>query len=92
MGGVLGGNIHTSSNNQPTIQLFNRRQLPDKQPVKMEEELPVELRIQNLFDEDYLAPKPSSGRPQKSNTNLIDQSNESLKKSRKKSRTNLSTG
>ena len=92
MGGVLGGNIHTSSNNPPTIQLFNRRQLPDKQPVEMEEELPVELRIQNLFDEDYLAPKPSSGRPQKSNTNLIDQSSESLKKSRKKSRTNLSTG
>ena len=89
MGGVLGGN----SNKSPTLQLFNRCQLPENQSVIMEE-LPVDLRIKNLFDEDYLAPKPSSGRPngpQKSNTNLSMQSNDSAKK-RKKSNTNLSSG
>merc|ERR1711946_28295 len=91
MGGVLGGNNLTSSKKPPTTQLFNRCQLPVNDPVKMEEELPVELRIKALFDENYLAPNPSSGRPEsikKSNTNLL-QSNESLKK-KKKSKTNLS--
>merc|ERR1712131_70804 len=90
MGGVSGGNNLTSSKKSPTTQLFNRCQLPVKDPVKMEEELPVELRVKALFEENYLAPNPSSGKPQKSNTNLL-QSNESLKK-KKKSKTNLSTG
>ena len=90
MGGVLGGNNLTSSKKSPTTQLFNRCQLLVKDPVKMEEELPVELRVKALFEENYLAPNPSSGKPQKSNTNLL-QSNESLKK-KKKSKTNLSTG
>ena len=90
MGGVLGGNNLTSSKKSPTTQLFNRCQIPVKDPVEMEE-LPVELRIKELIDENYLAPNPSSGKPQKSQTNLHEQSNESLKR-KKKSKTNLSTG